>query len=333
MELKSYAAAQDRYGAMPYRRCGKSGLKLSALSLGMWQNFGDRSSYETCRAVARRAFDLGITVFDLANNYGPPIGAAEKMFGRLMRDDFLPYRDEMIVTTKAGFPNIPGPYGDGGSRKYLLASLDRSLRNMGLDYVDIFYHHRADPETPLEETMGALAGAVKSGKALYAGISNYTPEQAEQAAKILRGMGVPLLICQSRYNMLERGVEEEGMFRTAERCGFGMTAYSPLSQGRLTGKYNSGIPAGSRASRRQTSLSKDTISPEMIGKVQKIGKIARRRGQTPAQLALSWILREPAMASVIVGVSSTAQLEENIAAVRNLSFEDEELAEIEQILK
>ncbi|QNK42629.1 L-glyceraldehyde 3-phosphate reductase [Caproicibacter fermentans] len=328
-----YTANEERYEKMEYRRCGESGLKLSAVSLGFWHNFGTYDCYETNRAVMRRAFDLGVTVFDLANNYGPPAGSAEETFGRLMREDFSPYRDEMVITTKAGYSMWPGPYGDFGSRKYLLASLDQSLRRMGLDYVDIFYHHRMDPDTPLEESMGALAQAVKSGKALYAGISNYSPEAAKRAAALLREMGVHCLICQSRYSMLDRQIETDGLFDAAKRAGMGLTAFSPLAQGLLTGKYNDGIPQGSRASGKSPFLTKDGITPDVIEKVRKIGALAKRRGQTTAQLALAWILRQETMASVLIGASSVAQLEENVGAVNRLTFRDEELAEIEKILK
>lgn len=330
--ISPYAASPTRYDAMQYRRAGSSGLKLSAVSLGLWHNFGGYDSYENCRAVVRHAFDLGITVFDLANNYGPPSGSAEETFGRLMKEDMRPYRDEMIVTTKAGFPMWPGPYGDHGSRKYLLASLDQSLRRMGLDYVDIFYHHRTDPETPLEETMGALASAVRSGKALYVGISNYSPSEAEQAAEILSSMGVHCLICQSRYNLLDRAVERGGLFRTAESCGFGMTAYSPLAQGCLTGKYNRGIPEGSRASGKSVFLTPSSITPAMVKQVSRLTELAERRGQTVAQLALSWVLRKPVMTSVLVGASRPEQLDENVACLKNTSFRAEEEKEIDAIV-
>ncbi len=328
-----YTAEGNRYDTMEYRRCGKSGLKLSAVSLGLWHNFGGYDSFENSRAIVRHAFDLGITVFDLANNYGPPYGSAEETFGRIMKKDMRPYRDEMVITSKAGYDMWPGPYGDHGSRKYLLASLDQSLARMGLDYVDIFYSHRMDPETPLEETMGALATAVKSGKALYAGISNYDPPTAERAVKILADMGVHCLICQSRYNMLDRGVETAGLFRTAESCGFGMTAFSPLAQGVLTGKYDNGIPKGSRADGRSFYMSKDFITPEKVARVEKLGAVARRRGQTTAQFALSWILRVPVMTSVLIGASSPEQLDENVRVLEHLAFSDEELAEIGNILK
>ena len=332
MQIAPYRADGGRYDTMQYRRVGKSGLKMSAVSLGLWQNFGGYDNYENCRAIVRRAFDLGITVFDLANNYGPPIGSAEETFGRLMKEDMHPYRDEMVVTTKAGYTMWPGPYGDWGSRKYMLSSLDRSLQRMCLDYVDIFYHHRMDPETPLEETMGALASAVHSGKALYAGISNYSPEEAAKAAKILDSMGVHCLICQSRYNLLDRGVERDGLFRTAEACGFGMTAFSPLAQGRLTGKYNHGIPEGSRASGKSRSLNRDSITPELVEKVTRLEEVARKRGQTMTQLALSWVLREKTMASVLVGASRPEQLDEDVKCLANLDFTDGELREIDSIV-
>ncbi|WBY64371.1 MAG: L-glyceraldehyde 3-phosphate reductase [Thermocaproicibacter melissae] len=329
-DITPYVADETRYDTMLYRRVGKSGLKMSAVSLGFWHNFGGYDSYENCRAIVRRAFDKGITVFDLANNYGPPVGSAEETFGRLMKEDMHPYRDEMVITTKAGFYMHPGPYGDWGSRKYLLSSLDRSLQRMGLDYVDIFYHHRSDPETPLEETMGALATAVKSGKALYVGISNYSPEEAERAAQILDSMGVHCLICQSRYNLLDRHTEK--LFPTAEKCGFGMTAYSPLAQGVLTGKYNHGIPAGSRADGKSVFLNKNSIKPEMIEKVSRLEKIAERRGQTMTQFALSWILREKTMASVLIGASRPEQIDEDVKCLAKLDFSAEELSEIDSIV-
>lgn len=327
-----YTADDTRYAQMQYRRCGNSGLKLSAVSLGYWQNFGTYDQYETARAVTRRAFDLGITVFDLANNYGPPAGSAEETFGCLMKEDMHPYRDEMVITTKAGYTMWPGPYGDFGSRKYLLASLDQSLKRMGLDYVDIFYHHRMDPETPLEETMGALAHAVKSGKALYAGISNYSPEKAREASALLKKMGVPCLICQSRYSMLDRKVERDGLFTALSDCGMGATAFSPLAQGLLTGKYNNGIPQDSRAAGASISLNKDRVTPEALEKVVALGKLAARRGQTTAQFALSWVLHQPVMTSVLIGASRVSQLEENIGALNNLDFSEEEIREIDEIL-
>jgi L-glyceraldehyde 3-phosphate reductase len=328
-----YVANETRYTDMQYRRCGESGLKLSAVSLGYWHNFGTYDQYETDRAVTRRAFDLGITVFDLANNYGPPAGSAEETFGRLMKEDMHPYRDEMIITTKAGYNMWPGPYGDLGSRKYLLASLDQSLKRMGLDYVDIFYHHRMDSETPLEETMGALAHAVKSGKALYVGLSNYSPEKAIEASNILKSMGIHCLICQSRYSLLDTKVEKAGLFDALARCGMGATAFSPLAQGLLTGKYNNGIPQDSRAAGGSVFLKKDNITPEVIAKVVAIGKIAARRGQTTAQLALSWVLRQPVMSSVLIGASRVSQLEDNVGSLDNLNFSAAECAEIDAILK
>lgn len=331
--IPPYVAEESRYGEMQYRRCGKSGLKLSAVSLGYWHNFGTYDQYENARAVTRRAFDLGITVFDLANNYGPPAGSAEETFGRLMKEDMHPYRDEMVITSKAGYTMWPGPYGDLGSRKYLLASLDQSLKRMGLDYVDIFYHHRMDPETPLEETMGALAHAVRSGKALYAGISNYSPEKALEASEILKGMGVHCLICQSRYSLLDRKVEQAGLFTALAQCGMGATAFSPLAQGLLTGKYNNGIPEDSRAASGSVSLKKDSITAEKIEKVVALGKLAARRGQTTSQFALSWVLRQPVMASVLIGASRVSQLEENVEALKSLDFSEEECREIDAILK
>jgi len=328
-----YVANETRYSDMQYRRCGNSGLNLSAVSLGYWHNFGTYDQYETDRAVTRRAFDLGITVFDLANNYGPPAGSAEETFGRLMKEDMHPYRDEMVITTKAGYTMWPGPYGDYGSRKYLLASLDQSLKRMGLDYVDIFYHHRMDTETPLEETMGALAQAVQSGKALYVGISNYSPERAIEASRILKSMGIHCLICQSRYSLLDTKVEKAGLYDALAQCGMGATAFSPLAQGLLTGKYNNGIPQDSRAASGAISLKKDNITPEAIAKVVALGKIAARRGQTTAQFALSWVLQQPVMTSVLLGASRVSQLEENVGALNNLVFSAEEHREINEILK
>lgn len=331
-QIPPYTAAETRYGAMQYRRCGKSGLLLSALSLGYWHNFGGYDSYENARAVTRRAFDLGITVFDLANNYGPPAGSAEETFGRLLRDDMRPYRDEMVITTKAGYTMWDGPYGDWGSRKYLLSSLDQSLRRMGLDYVDIFYHHRMDPNTPLEETMDALAQAVKSGKALYAGISNYSPDRAREASRMLEDRGVPCLICQSRYSLLDRKWEKEGLFGALAQCGMGATAFSPLAQGLLSGKYNHGIPSDSRAADRSSFLKREAITPEVVETVAALGKIAARRGQTTAQFALSWVLRQPVMASVLIGASRVSQLEENVGALSRLDFTEDELREIDALL-
>jgi L-glyceraldehyde 3-phosphate reductase len=324
----SYAAAEDRYQQTPYRRCGRSGLLLPEVSLGLWQNFGDDRPLDTQRAIIRRAFDLGVTHFDLANNYGPPYGSAEINFGRLMREDLRPYRDELIIATKAGYDMWPGPYGDHGSRKYLLASLDQSLRRMGLDYVDIFYSHRFDSDTPLEETMGALDTAVRSGRALYAGISSYSAERTQQAAEILRALGTPLLIHQPSYSMLNRWIEG-GLLDVLSREGIGCIAFSPLAQGMLTGKYASGIPEGSRAS-RDSSLSSDYLTEQTLGHVGALAGIARARGQSLAQLALSWALRDQRVTSVLIGASSVAQLEENLAAAGRTTFSHEELAAIDR---
>ncbi|MBK1787762.1 L-glyceraldehyde 3-phosphate reductase [Prauserella cavernicola] len=323
----TYVPASTRYDGMPYRRTGRSGLQLPAVSLGLWQNFGDDRPLETQRAILRRAFDLGITHFDLANNYGPPYGSAEENFGRVLATDFRPYRDELVISTKAGYDMWPGPYGDRGSRKYLLASLDQSLRRMGVDYVDIYYSHRVDPDTPLEETMGALDTAVRQGKALYAGISSYSAEKTAEAAAILRDLGTPLLIHQPSYSMLNRWIEG-GLLDTLEREGAGCIGFSPLAQGMLTGRYLGGVPDGSRAS-REGSLSTDLLTEENLGKVRALNEIAQRRGQTLAQLAIAWTLRDERMTSTVLGASSVAQLEDNVAALDNLSFTDEELAEID----
>jgi len=324
----TYLAAPDRYEHTPYRRCGRSGIELPAISLGLWQNFGDDRLINTQRAILRRAFDLGVTHFDLANNYGPPYGSAEINFGRILREDLRPYRDELIISTKAGYDMWPGPYGDRGSRKYLLASLDQSLGRMGLEYVDIFYSHRADPETPLEETMGALATAVTSGRALYAGISSYSAERTREAAAILRELGVPLLIHQPSYSMLNRWVEAE-LLDTLEEEGIGCIAFSPLAQGLLTTKYLNGVPDDSRASRND-SLGRDQITEQNLAHVRALNEIAGRRGQTLAQMAISWILRDDRVTSALVGASSVAQLEENLAAAGKTSFTEEELAEIDR---
>jgi L-glyceraldehyde 3-phosphate reductase len=324
----TYVAAPDRYELMNYRRCGRSGIDLPEVSLGLWHNFGYEQSLETQRAILRRAFDLGITHFDLANNYGPPYGSAEQNFGTLMHQDLRPYRDELIISTKAGYDMWPGPYGDRGSRKYLLASLDQSLGRMGLDYVDIFYSHRFDPDTPLEETMGALHTAVQSGRALYAGISSYSAERTAEAARMLRDLGTPLLIHQPSYSMLNRWIEG-GLLDVLAAEGVGCIAFSPLAQGVLTGKYTRGIPAGSRAS-RDSSLSRDQLSEQVLGHVAALGKIAEQRGQSLAQLALSWALRDPRVTSVLIGASSVKQLEENVAAASRSSFTDAELAQIDR---
>lgn len=318
----------SRYDAHDYRRVGRSGLKLPAVSLGLWHNFGDDVPLERQRDILRRAFDLGVTHFDLANNYGPPYGSAEANFGRHMAADFRPYRDELVISTKAGYDMWPGPYGDHGSRKYLLASLDQSLARMGLDYVDIFYSHRADPDTPLEETMGALATAVKSGKALYAGISSYSPARTRDAARILADMGVPLLIHQPSYSMFNRWIED-GLLDALGDLGVGCIAFSPLAQGMLTDRYLGGIPAGSRASKGR-SLSPDLLTAKALGQIGALNDIAAARGQSLAQMALAWALRDSRVTSVLVGASSVAQLEANVGAVGNLAFTDAELAEIEQ---
>jgi L-glyceraldehyde 3-phosphate reductase len=324
----SYAAEPARYDRMEYRRTGRSGVKLPAVSLGLWHNFGDDRPLETQRAILRRAFDLGITHFDLANNYGPPYGSAEQNFGRILATDFRPYRDELIISTKAGYDMWPGPYGDWGSRKYLTASLDQSLSRMGLDYVDIFYSHRVDPETPLEETMGALDAAVRAGKALYAGISSYSPEKTAQAAAILRDLGTPLLIHQPSYSMLNRWIEG-GLLDTLEQQGAGCIAFSPLAQGMLTDRYLDGVPGGSRATENK-SLSPDLLSDENLGKIRALNEIARGRGQSLAQMSIAWVLRDRRMTSTVLGASSVAQLENNVAALATTAFSDDELAEIDK---
>ena len=326
--MSDWPSAQ-RYDAMPYRRCGRSGLLLPAISLGLWHNFGHDRPLETQRAIVRRAFDLGITHFDLANNYGTPYGSAEQNFGRLLDLDLRPYRDELIVSTKAGWDMWPGPYGEFGSRKYLLASLDQSLRRMGLDYVDVFYSHRLDPETPLEETMGALDTAVRQGKALYAGISSYPPAETREAAAILRSMGTPLLIHQPNYSLLDRWIED-GLLDALDETGSGAIVFSPLAQGVLTDKYLSGIPAGSRAARGD-SLSEEEITDDVRATVRALDELASGRGQTLAQMALAWVLRDPRVTSALVGASSVAQLEDNVAALQRLEFDDEELARIDRL--
>ena len=324
----AYAPALDRYDRMLYRRTGMSGLLLPAISLGLWWNFGHDRPLETSRAIIRRAFDLGVTHFDLANNYGPPYGSAEENFGRIVERDLRPYRDELVISTKAGYDMWPGPYGERGSRKYLLASLDQSLARMGLDYVDIFYSHRFDPETPLEETMGALDTAVRQGKALYAGISSYSAEETREAAAILDGLGTRLLIHQPSYSLLNRWIEPELLDALGE-LGVGCICFSPLAQGMLTDKYLDGIPEGSRAS-RPTSLSPELISDDALAKIRALGEIAAGRGQTLAQLALAWTLRDPGVTSTLIGASSVAQLEENVAALEGLDLSEDELAEIDR---
>jgi L-glyceraldehyde 3-phosphate reductase len=324
----TYLAAGDRYSRLPYRRCGRSGIQLPEVSLGLWQNFGDTKPLDDQRAILRRAFDLGVTHIDLANNYGPPYGSAEANFGRIMLQDLRPYRDELIISTKAGYDMWPGPYGDHGSRKYLLASLDASLRRMGLDYVDIFYSHRFDPDTPLEETMGALDAAVRAGKALYVGISSYSAERTVEAASILRRLGTPLLIHQPSYSMLNRWIEG-GLLDVLDREGVGCIAFSPLAQGVLTGKYLGGVPDGSRAA-LNGSLSSDQISESTLAHVRALNTIAEARGQKLAQLALSWALRDPRVTSVLIGASSVAQLEENLAAAGHSDFSPDELTAIDR---
>ncbi|HTX93206.1 MAG TPA: L-glyceraldehyde 3-phosphate reductase [Anaerolineales bacterium] len=327
-----YIADEHRYESMQYNRTGRSGLRLPAISLGWWYNFGGLDVLENGRAIARRAFDRGVTHFDLANNYGPPPGSAEETFGRLLREDFAPYRDELIVSTKAGYDMWPGPYGEWGSRKYLLASLDQSLKRMGLEYVDIFYSHRPDPDTPLEETMGALDAAVRQGKALYVGISNYSPEQTSQAAKILRGLGTPCLIHQPRYSMLDRWVED-GLLDVLEKEGIGAIVFSPLAQGQLTDRYLEGIPSGARATKTERVwLTPDDVK-QNLPKVKKLNEIAKKRGQKLSQMALAWVLRKPQVTSALIGASSVAQLDDNLATLSNLSFAKEELDAIEKILK
>jgi L-glyceraldehyde 3-phosphate reductase len=326
-----YKADDKRYDSMLYNRCGKWGLKLPAVSLGLWHNFGGVDVFENGRAMLRRAFDMGITHFDLANNYGPPPGSAEENFGKYMLQDFLPYRDELIISTKAGYLMWPGPYGEWGTRKYLISSLDQSLKRMGLEYVDIFYSHRPDTDTPLEETMMALDQAVRSGKALYAGISNYPADMAREASKILKDLGTPCLIHQPKYSMFERWIED-GLLDVLEEEGIGCIPFSPLAQGLLTDRYLGGIPAGSRASKSWGFLKPHQVEPA-IGKVKKLSEIALSRGQSLAQMALAWVLRDKRITSVLIGASSVKQLEDNVAMLQNLSFSEDELQVIEDILK
>jgi L-glyceraldehyde 3-phosphate reductase len=325
----TYVAADNRYDRMIYNRCGRSGLKLPAVSLGLWQNFGTERPLETSRAIVRRAFDLGITHFDLANNYGPPYGSAEETFGRLVEQDLRPYRDELVISTKAGYDMWPGPYGEWGSRKYLHASLDQSLRRMGLEYVDIFYSHRFDPDTPLEETMGALDAAVRQGKALYVGISSYSAEKTREAAAILDGLGTPLLIHQPSYSMLNRWIEEEGLLDALAELGVGCIGFSPLAQGMLTDKYLKGVPEGSRASRNE-SFSPKLLSAEALERIRALNEIALGRGQTLAQMALAWTLRDRRVTSTLFGASSLQQLEDAVGALERLDFSPDELAEIDR---
>jgi L-glyceraldehyde 3-phosphate reductase len=324
----TYLAADERYDSMTYRRCGRSGIKLPAISLGLWHNFGDDRPLEDQRAILRRAFDLGVTHFDLANNYGPPYGSAETNFGRVLATDFKPYRDELFISSKAGYDMWPGPYGEWGSRKYVLASLDQSLQRLGLDYVDVFYSHRFDPQTPLEETMGALHTAVQSGRALYAGISSYSAERTLEAATILRQLGTPLFIHQPSYSMLNRWIEG-GLLDTLEEVGAGCIAFSPLAQGMLTSKYLDGVPSDSRMA-RGTSLSSELLTDQNLTHIRALSSMAGQRGQTLAQLALAWALRDERMTSLVVGASSVEQLENNIAALDKLEFADDELAEIDR---
>jgi L-glyceraldehyde 3-phosphate reductase len=323
-----YDAADNRYDSMQYRRCGNSGIQLPAVSLGLWNNFGDDSRLDTQRAILRRAFDRGVCHFDLANNYGPPAGSAELNFGRILREDFLPYRDELIISTKAGYDMWPGLYGEWGSRKYLLASLDQSLERMGLDYVDIFYSHRFDPDTPLEETLGALDSAVRQGKALYAGISSYSGERTQEAVQILRSLGTPLLIHQPSYSLVNRWVEDD-LLGVLEEEGVGSIVFSPLAQGLLTDRYLDGIPEGSRAS-KGTFFKKDWLTDQNLGHVRALNEIASRRGQSLAQMAIAWVLRDKRVTSALVGASSVAQLDNNLDALGNLDFADEELAAIDK---
>lgn len=327
-----YVAAPTRYdNSAFYRRCGRSGLKLPALSLGLWHNFGGVDTHANSRAMLLRAFDLGITHFDLANNYGPPPGSAELTFGRVLREDLAPYRDELIISTKAGYDMWPGPYGEWGSRKYLLASLDQSLRRMGLDYVDIFYSHRPDPNTPFEETMGALDHAVRSGKALYVGLSNYSAEQTAQAAKILRKLGTPCLIHQPKYHMFDRWIEQ-GLGDVLAREGIGGIAFCPLAQGLLTNRYLAGIPADSRAGHDPRFLKPEHITEEKLAKIRKLDALAQQRGQSLAQMSLLWVLHNPAITTALIGASKVSQIEENVAALKNPTLSAEELAAIEKIL-
>ncbi|MFC9156583.1 L-glyceraldehyde 3-phosphate reductase [Streptomyces bauhiniae] len=328
-----YTAHPDRYADLPYRRSGRSGLKLPALSLGLWHNFGPDRPVETQRAILRRAFDLGITHFDLANNYGPPPGAAESALGEALKADFTPYRDELVISTKAGYLMWPGPYGEWGSRKSVLSSLDQSLTRLGLDHVDIFYSHRFDPETPLEETMGALHSAVQQGKALYVGVSNYSAEQTRDAARILGELGTPLLIHQPRYSLLDRRPEEQGLLDTLDDLQVGSIVYSPLEQGLLTGRYLDGIPEDSRAASDSPFLKSDAVTEDLVGRLRALNEIAASRGQTLAQMALAWVLRGGRITSALVGASSTKQLEDSVGAIRNLEFDPDDLARIDAIVQ
>jgi len=327
-----YIADQKRYDKMLYRRCGKSGIMLSALSLGLWHNFGGADSFENQKQLVRKAFDLGITHFDLANNYGPPAGSAEDNFGRILKSDFAPYRDELIISSKAGYGMWPGPYGDHGSKKYIISSCDQSLKRLGLDYVDIFYHHRPDEETPIEESMDALAQLVRQGKALYVGISNYSADQAKIAIETLKGMGIHCLIHQPRYNIFDRWIEN-GLQDVLKAEGIGSIAFCPLAQGLLTGRYLNGIPADSRAMKPGSFLNKEQVDETIVEKAKKLNAIAEKRGQSLAQMALAWVLREGRITTALIGASKVSQIEENVKALDNLVFSAEELREIDEISK
>jgi len=332
--LMAYQPNPARYEAMEYRHCGRCGLQLPAVSLGLWQNFGEKDAQANCRAILRTAFDAGITHFDLANNYGPPPGAAEEMFGRLLHDDFRPYRDELIISSKAGYGMWPGPYGDGGSRKYLMSSLDQSLRRLKLDYVDIFYHHRPDPDTPVEESMGALDSIVRQGKALYVGLSNYPPEQARRAIEVLRALGTPCLIHQPKYSMLVRE-PENGLLDVLAEEGVGCIPFSPLAQGLLTDKYLTGIPDDSRVARNlgNGALEEDQLTPANVAKARQLNELAQARHQSMAQLALAWVLKDPRITSVIIGASKPRQVTDAVGSLKNYRFSPDELARIDEILK
>jgi L-glyceraldehyde 3-phosphate reductase len=327
-----YIPSESRYKNFEYVRCGKSGLKLPAVSLGLWHNFGGVDVFENCRKMIHRAFDLGITHFDLANNYGPPYGSAEETFGHILKKDLRSYRDELVISTKAGWDMWPGPYGNFGSKKYLIASLDQSLKRMGLEYVDIFYHHRPDPGTPIEETMNALYHIVRNGKALYVGISQYKPEDTKIAANILKELGIHLLIHQPKYSMFERWVED-GLLDVLEEEGIGSIVFSPLAQGLLTDRYLNGIPEDSRAGKKGTFLKRENITGEVIQKVKKLNKLAEKRGQSLAQMAIAWVLRKPAVTSALIGASKVSQIEDAVGSLKNLKFTDEELKAVDKILK
>ena len=327
-----YVANEKRYEKMRYNRVGKSGLKFPAVSLGFWHNFGTKDNYDTMKAMCRTAFDEGITQFDLANNYGPVYGAAETNAGRILKEDFRPYRDELIITTKAGYDMWPGPYGNWGSKKYLTASVDQSLQRLQLEYVDIFYHHRMDPDTPLEETMEALASIVHSGKALYAGISNYDQEHTKKAIEIMKELHCPLIINQRRYSIFDRGIEDDGVKTYAKEAGIGIIAFSPLAQGLLSDKYLNGIPTDSRIGRDPRFLKKDALTPERLEQIDQLNQIAKNRGQTLAQMALSWVLNNKSVTTVLIGASRPSQIKENVDCIKNLSFTDDEISAIEKIL-